>query len=90
MTPLRLTASALALATLTACGGGDLYVRDGPQAVHPSPSALASGARHSAPQVQSVHHIVIINTTTPCGHTRHCAHHKKYHGGNDGSRPIVD
>lgn len=44
MTPLRLTVTILSLATLAACGGrGDVTVRNGPQAVHPSPSALAQG-----------------------------------------------
>lgn len=43
MTLLR-TSSAIALTlTLAACGGGEIIVRDGPQAVHPSPSTLAQG-----------------------------------------------
>lgn len=94
MTPLRMTAATLALATLTACGGGDVSVRNGPQEVHPSPSRLASGAVATAAtpkaQVTSVQQITIINVTAPCAAHKTC--NKGHHRGHkyDGSRPIVD
>ena len=72
------------LAALSACGSGPVPVRDGPQAVHPSPSALAQGAAFSA-----------APSHAHAGHAQHCAAHHGhacgYGGGvNDGSRPIID
>ena len=43
MTNLRAASALILTLTLAACGGGEIVVRDGPQAVHPSPSALAQG-----------------------------------------------
>ncbi|WP_370402367.1 hypothetical protein [Sulfitobacter sp. JB4-11] len=43
MTYLRATSAIALTLTLAACGGGDIVVRDGPQAVHPSPFPLAQG-----------------------------------------------
>ncbi|KIN60150.1 hypothetical protein Z945_1117 [Sulfitobacter noctilucae] len=91
MTPLRLTVTAFALASLAACGS-DYSVRTGPQEVHPSTSRLASGAGAVRPraQVTSIQQITVINVTTPCAAHKHCG--TGYHGGhkNDGSRPIID
>ncbi len=82
MTPSRLIVTTLALAVLTACGGGDGYtVRNGPQAVHPSPSALAQGVVTSPAVVQ----------TGTCGYQgHHCQTHAYHHHANDGSQPIID
>ncbi|KIN63669.1 hypothetical protein Z946_2542 [Sulfitobacter noctilucicola] len=91
MTPLRLTVTAVALASLAACGS-DYSVRNGPQDVHPSPSRLASGAmaETTAPEITSVQHITVVNVTAPCAAHKSC-HHGQYSGHkNDGSRPIVD
>jgi threonine dehydrogenase-like Zn-dependent dehydrogenase len=87
-----ITAASL-IGVLAACGGGEEpSVRNGPQAVHPSPSALASGVRAApqAAQVTSVQHIVIINATIPCGENQNCRRGKSSYGPNDGSRPIID
>jgi len=43
MTFLRASSALAFTLTLAACGGGEVPVRDGPQAVHPSPSTLAQG-----------------------------------------------
>ena len=88
---MRITTGVALLATLAACGGGEFTVRDGPQAVHPSGSTLASGHQQAAaPQVQSIHHIVIVQTAKPCHDNRHCGHRTSRYGANDGSRPIID
>ncbi len=93
MTPLRLTVTSLALAALAACGGYDnLEVRNGPQAVHPSTSRLASGVtdQAEAAQITSIQQITIVNVTAPCAAHKTCHHgHHKGHK-YDGSRPIVD
>ncbi|KHA51467.1 hypothetical protein [Sulfitobacter geojensis] len=72
---------------LAACGGGEMTVRDGPQAVHPSGSFLANGTYvalqgdNTAPAV-SCHH-----------HTHKCHASSGHHytsSVNDGSTPIID
>lgn len=75
MTFLR-TSSAIALTlTLAACGGGEIVVRDGPQAVHPSPSALAQGTA----------------ATTCHRYRHYHQHYKGCHGyAHYGSAPIID
>jgi hypothetical protein len=79
MTFFRMTLTALPLAALTACGGGDFEVRDSPQAVHPSPYPLAQGV------------VPVAQSTQTCSHHGHACHHKHHKShGNDGSRPIVD
>lgn len=93
MTLPRLSAAAALIGLLSACGGdGDTSVRNGPQAVHPSPSALASGTSglSAAPQISSIQHIVIINTTSPCAQTKSCGRGRTGYTSNDGSQPIID
>ncbi|GLQ25712.1 hypothetical protein [Sulfitobacter pacificus] len=91
MKPLRLTAGAALIATLSACGGGETVVRNGPQAVHPSPSQLAQRPhKQAAPRIQSVHHIIIVKTANPCHETQSCGHHTARSRANDGSTPIID
>lgn len=74
---MTLTRSLIAtgcLAALAACGGDAPTVRDGPQAVHPSPSPLAQG---TAPALAE-----------DCGDDgRHCLTVSK---AGDGSQPIID
>ena len=93
MTFTRLSAAASVIGLLSACGGGgDPSVRNGPQAVHPSPSALASGTNgvNATPQVASIQHNVIVNSTPPCAQTKSCGHGGRGYSANDGSQPIVD
>ena len=47
----RTAATALTLLALAACSSGDVSVRNGPQVVHPSPSALAQGRSFTAGQM---------------------------------------
>jgi hypothetical protein len=71
------------LGALGACGGS-VPVRNAPQAVHPSPSALAQGTVMA----------VAPTSDASAGYAGHCAAHHGHcgHGsyGNDGSRPIID
>lgn len=76
MTTLRLIGTTLTLATLAACGGrGDVTVRNGPQAVHPSPSALAQGTTVAVTQPATAP-MTQTYTYTPIA--------------GDGSQPIID
>ncbi len=86
-TTLRAFVALGALAALSACGvsysGNALPVRGGPQAVHPSPSALAQGAA--------------LVATTPVAYSVAPTCNSTYGGAdcsvstaNDGSQPIID
>jgi hypothetical protein len=72
---------------LAACGGSDLSVRNGPQAVHPSGSFLANGT-YVALQGDN------LAPAAGCHHHTHNCHTSSRHhytsGANDGSTPIID
>ena len=77
MTLTRLTAATTLLAALAACGGAEMTVRDGPQAVHPSPFPLAQGSA-----------AVTANATAMVDPAPAPALYVP--AANDGSQPIID
>ncbi|MEP5728440.1 MAG: hypothetical protein ABJL67_03590 [Sulfitobacter sp.] len=87
MSQTKILTATLLLSALAACGGNDLTVRDGPQAVHPSTSFLANGT------FVPVEGQTVAATGTPCSyHDHHQCNQTHGHGGHghDGSTPIID
>ncbi|MCX7561029.1 hypothetical protein OS190_15780 [Sulfitobacter sp. F26204] len=92
MTTIRFIAGTALIATLAACGGGDFTVRDGPQAVHPSSSALARGTQQGETSTgEAVFYIPVADpVAAPCDQTYSCGQPVSHYGANDGSTPIID